>query len=175
MHRCVALLIVAGLAGPAFAQSPKYESKEGKFRIQFPAGKTETSERKSDSPTGPLKFRMVSWSSPDGNQAVIVSYVDYILEEGQTFDQEKGLNGGVEGVLEKTGTESIGFVGKIEFGKDKLPGRTFDMKRKNPTLFFKNLMIMKETRMYHVIVVGDEDFALGKPGRQAVNSFELIK
>jgi hypothetical protein len=175
MHRFVALLLLVGLAGPAFAQSAKYASKEGKFRIQFPAGKPETSERTSDSPTGPLKFKMVTWSSADGNQAVIVSFVDYVLETGQTFDQEKGLDGGVEGALKKTGTERIGFVGKIEFGKDKLPGRTFDMKRSNPTLYFKNLMIMKETRMYHVIVVGDEEFALGKPGREMVNSFELVK
>ena len=163
------LIVFAGSRAEEKAPE-KYVSKDFKYAIQFP-GKTTSQAKKADSVLGKLSFTMQLWQSRAGDQAVIVSVVDYPVKVAD-FDAQKGLDAGAEEIGKQDDTK-MGKIEEFEFGKEKFPARRFLLEKPGKKLWVRNEMIIKDVRMYHVLMVGSKDFVTDKAADAIFASFEI--
>ena len=61
------------------------------------------------------------------------------------------------------------------FGPNKLPARTFVVEKVKDQIWGRNLLVMKGTRLYHVIVMGDKKYIHSKDADAIMASFEITK
>jgi hypothetical protein len=161
-----AVVVCCGLTAGA-ADDEKYTSKEGKYSIKFPAGaevKTETT--KSDlgnveSGTADIKgtrFTVTYKEWPDTVKKIPAKMLFDSLEK-------VGTDQGVWKVLSSK---------DFEFGKDKLPGRSVLVEKKEGT-FANFRLVLSGTRMYAFTVNGSKDSVTSEQATKFLDSFELTK
>jgi hypothetical protein len=164
-----ALLIAACAALTAgAADDEKYTSKDGRFKVQFPAGaKVKTKTMKA----GALEMNFVMVEESD--RAFAVMYMD-MPEEAKKAPAKGLLEGAEKGAVAQSGGK-LESAKDIEFGKNKYPGREVVVdKDGNKTRTF---LILADLRLYVVAAGGKKDFATDKEqdGAKFLASFEITK
>lgn len=147
----------------------KHQSKEGKYKVEFP-GKPTTQNQKAKTELGEITI-FLDVVPLGQNMAFIVSYNDY-PEAITSADPMTVLNGVRDG---NKGNDGEIVEDKADvFGPDKIPCKRIYIKKPND-LYMKNLMIMKGTRLYQVMVVARKP-AIDSPAiDKYYKSFELTK
>jgi hypothetical protein len=147
----------------------KFTSQDGKFTVMFP-GKAQTQKQKAATDLGDIQITMNLVSI--GNElAFIVSFNDYPdavknADPNQMLDGVRNGNKGQDGeIVEEDASK---------FGPDKLPARKILIKKPGG-LYMKNMMILKGTRLYQVMVVGKKEALDSKEVEKFYKSFELTK
>lgn len=148
----------------------KYESKDYQFKLAFP-GKPTLTSLDATSDVGKLTFHMTIWDGED--KAVIVSKVDYPVDV-KTFNAEQALDKGIVGAA-KNAAGPAQDIKKTTFGPNKLPARTFVVEKVKDQIWGRNLLVMRGTRLYHVIVMGDKKYIHSKDADVIMASFEITK
>ena len=170
----VALLGVVFVLGNGLVLAqPKeaYTSTEGKYSVKFP-GEPKVSTKKTRSDLGELKITIATYAMADGN-AYMVSHTDFPAaatrpeNRGTLYD---GVRDGIKGRDGKVVSEK-----EIEFGPDKLPGREVVVDKGKGKQRVKFRVILRDDRLYQVLVTGTTEFAGGKDATRFLESLELTK
>lgn len=160
----VAVLVAAGLVA---ADEKKYESKDGKFVVAFPAGK----EVKS---TSEVLFGQ-KYSTVSVLEKEVVRMVFLLEPLAETTDLS--VRKRIMDVLQVWTLDK--FEGKplksaeTTFGSGKLPARDVLVEKDGDKI--RALIILDGSRGYVVLVGGPKDYATGKEASAFVESFELKK
>ncbi|MBL8824323.1 MAG: hypothetical protein JNJ77_17180 [Planctomycetia bacterium] len=175
-RRCLLLMLVVfmlpvmlGAQDESNLKFQKHQSKEGKYKVEFP-GKPMTQNQKANTELGEITI-VLDVVAIGQNMAFIVSYNDY-PEAITNADPITVLNGVRDGNKGKDG-EIIEDRADV-FGPDKIPCKRVYIKKPND-LYMKNLMIMKGTRLYQVMVVAKKPAIESDAINKYYKSFELTK
>jgi hypothetical protein len=171
--RAALLGVVFVLGGGSALAQPKgvYSSEEGKYSVKFP-GEPKVSTKKTRSDLGELKVVIATYATADGN-AYMVSYTDFPAaatkpeNRGTLYD---GVRDGVKGRDGKLVSEK-----EIEFGPDKLPGREVVVDKGKGKQRVKFRVVLRDDRLYQVLVTGTTEFVGGKDATRFLESLELTK
>ncbi len=134
----------------AAAKFEKSTSTKGGYSVSFP-GKPTSQQEKKPSQLGELTMHIDAVLFGKGS-AFMVSWNDYPAEIKQQNadmllkDFRDGTKGEDGTILEDEA---------LKFGSESLPARKFVIK-KNGNVFIKNLMVLKDTRLFQVAVMGEE-------------------
>ncbi len=174
-------------AAPPVAESPSSppedpqqggkvtESKAGKYKVAFPAGKRQEQKTSQDTPIGKIEIAMTSVDLKDG-QSVMIMYNDF--PPTFPFDLETALDneafmGAMRSQLtaQAPGSKIAGEKKVKVDGKDALelmidvPGKGIV----RDTFFFSG------KRQYQILVTGPKAFVEGKVANDFVDSFKFTK
>lgn len=149
------------------AKAKKYVDKPGGFSVAFPGKpKQDTTEMKTAAGKSTLHINAVE---KDEN-AFMVMWNDFpVVVEEENLG--KVLDGAVDGVSKKG---EIVSKKNTKFGPDKIPAREVVMDTKEG-LRFRILIVMRESRLYQVMVAGKDEFADTDKAKDFVKSFEFTK
>jgi len=147
-----------------------YSSTEGKFSVRFP-GAPKVTTKNSETDVGELTVTIATFATSDGS-AYMVSYTDFpSAPKPQTLPMLfAGVRDGVKG---KNGTQVEDK--EYTFGPDKLPGREFVVDRDKGKQRIKFRVILRDSRLYQLAVIGTPNFAGGQDAKLFFDSFELSK
>jgi hypothetical protein len=164
MHRvlwlCIAalLVLISQTVGqePGSLQFKKYTSEKGKYSIKFP-GTVVSQQQEGNSAVGKIKINL-DIVAVSNKVVFMVAYNDFpeILRAG---DVNTMLDGAVTGNAGKDGL--VESSEKITHGPDKLPGRKALIKKPGD-MYARNLIIIKDLRLYQVMVIGSKSFVTDK-------------
>jgi len=170
MRATLASLAFMAFGGIALAQPrAAYSSSEGKYSIKFP-GEPKATTNKTKSAVGELKVNTATYVTTDTN-VFMITYTDFPASatkpehHGTLFD---GLRDGLKGREGKIVSEK-----EIEFGPDKLPGREVVVDKGKQRV--KSRIILRDTRVYQVAVMGTANFVDGQEATGFLDSLELTK
>jgi len=152
----------------AKAKAKKYVDKPGGFTVAFP-GKPKQSETELKTAAGKSILNINSVESKEGN-AFMVMWNDFPIEVEED-NLGKVLDGAVDGVSKKG---EIVTKKNTKFGPDKIPAREVVMDAKEG-IRFRILIVMRESRLYQVMVAGPDEFADTDKAKDFVKSFEFSK
>jgi hypothetical protein len=155
----------AALCLAAAAQDKKYESKDGKYAVAFPAA-PETEAKKAGDVT------LHSATAQGAGAVFVVTYSDLPVKAAKPADVladgEKELVAGFK--AKASGKETT-------FGPDKLPARevTGELAVDMTALHLRATLVLSGGRLYQVLAVGTKEAVTGKAGDAFFASFELKK
>jgi hypothetical protein len=155
----------AGAAQPA---GELFSPKDGRFNVRFPAKPKETSQ-KTQSALGELSVFTATFATTEGN-VFLVSYTDFPAGSIKP-ETQSALFDGVRDGLKKDG--KLVSEKELTLGADKLPMREIVIEKSKQTLRFR--VVIRESRLYQVAVVGSDEFVKGKDASAFLDSFEVIK
>lgn len=145
----------------------EYESKAGKYKILLPGKVTEQSQVVKTA-AGDLKINMaiveVNFSS-----AIVVSHNDY-PDAIANAPADKVLDGAVNGVI---GKKKKIDVKEITYMKTKIPGREFSYEDDKTVGHAR--VYLDGTRLYQILVLGDEDTLKTIDHKKILESFQIVK
>ena len=147
----------------------KFTSKEGKFSVMFP-GKPELQKQKAATEVGDIQITL-NIVAIGNDVAFIVSFNDY-PDAVKNADPAQMLEGARNGNKGKDG--EIVEDDEIKFGPEKLPARKFLIKKPGG-IYMKNLIVLKGTRLYQVMLIGKKDVVESKEAEKYYKSFEVMK
>lgn len=160
-----AVAVLAAVSAAA-ADDKKYESKDGKFAIAFPAGKevkTQTQEQ------GGVKLQIAGVEEKD--KARMVMFFD-LPAQAKDAPVKTLMDAMQKGALDKSGGKLVKAT-ETTFGAGKLPARDLMMEKDGNKI--RTLLVLDGVRVYMVLVGGPKDFATEKEAAAFVESFELKK
>lgn len=163
---CVALAI--GATAAAEDKPMKFQSKEGKFAIQFP-GKPTESKQKQKTVVGDVDVYLFAIVQKD--RAFLATYADYprgtIAKQGLQDSLDKARDGNIKGVKGKLVSEKKITLKKKDDGREAL----IALPDKNGA--YRVRIYLVGDRLYQVLVAGPDDFAKGKDATAFLDSFEV--
>ncbi len=147
----------------------KFTSKDGKYSVMFP-GKPQLQKQNARTEVGNIQINM-NIVAIGNDAAFIVGHNDYPdavrnADSGQLLEGARNGNKGKDGEIVEDEA--------IKFGPDKLPGRRFLIKKPGD-IYMKNMIVLKGTRMYQVMLIGKKDVVESKEADKYYKSFELTK
>jgi hypothetical protein len=143
----------------------KFESKEGKYSVQFP-DKPEKSSRKS----GGVELHIAMSKKGMGGFAVIHS--DLPPEAVKVARPKTLLDGGQKGLVDNFKAK-VTSARDFEFGPAKYPAR--ELIAEKDKLHLRVQIILVENRLYQVLVVGSKDLTAGKDSDAFFKSFAIAR
>jgi hypothetical protein len=162
-----ALFVLASAVG---AQPTKpYVSADGKYSIKFP-GVPKVTEKTEKNATGELTVHIATYALADGS-TYMVSYTDL----ANTVDAKnhapffEAIRTDVKG----TSGRLIGDTKELTIGEAKWPGREFTVEKNQQRIRLR--VVLRENRLYQVVVIGTATFVTGKDASAFVESLELTK
>ncbi|MCS6863528.1 MAG: hypothetical protein RMJ56_00015 [Gemmataceae bacterium] len=161
-----ALLLGSWLLTSFAADKDKYQSKAGKFAIQFPAGEKVVTDTKKAGGNIDMHFAVVE----KNGQTYIAMYMD-LPEAAKEVPSKTILDGAEKGSVSQGGGK-VESSKDIEFGKEKLPGREFVTDKDGTKV--KTRVIIHKTRVYIIVVGGSNDF-ITREGTKFLDSFEITE
>lgn len=161
-----ATLFAQDLASATFE---KFTSKDGKYTVMFP-GKPQLQQQNAKTELGDIQVNM-NIVAIGNDVAFIVGHNDY-PDKVKSADPAKLLEGARNG--NKGADGEIVTDEAIKFGPDKLPGRRFLIKKPGD-MYMRNMIILKGTRLYQVMMIGKKDVVTSKESEKYYKSFELTK
>lgn len=171
----IGLILTMLVLGPVVAQDlsklsfEKFTSSTGKYTAQFP-GKPKSQKQSAKTEMGDIQINIDAVSIGQ-NVAFMISFNDY-PSAIKNADPEKLLEGVRDGNKGKDG--EIVNDESFQYGPDKLPGRKVLIK-KTGGLSMRNMMILKGTRLYQVMVVGSDEQLKSAAVERFQKSFQLAK
>jgi hypothetical protein len=147
------------------AKPEKYESKDGKYRVEFP-GKPAKPDKKSAA--GDLNITMVEKGAGSFN----VIYSDLPEDAIKLVKPKDLLDGGQKGLADNFQAKVISSR-DFEFGKQKYPSR--EIAAEKDMLHLRTQLILAENRLYQVFVIGPKELVAGKEADAFLKSFEIAK
>jgi hypothetical protein len=144
----------------------KYESKEGKYAIQFP-GKPAKSTKKA----GGVDLQIAMVQKGLGGFAVI--HTDLPPEAVKVAKPKELLDGGQQKGLVESFKAKVTSAKDFEFGKQKYPAR--ELVAEKDQLHLRVHIILADNRLYQVLVVGPKDLTASKEADAFFKSFDIAK
>jgi hypothetical protein len=165
------ILTVILLAAPDVSaqRGEAYSPENGRFTVRFP-GRPKESTQKARSTLGELKVTTSTYATSDAN-VYMVSYTDF--PEGAAKAENSGtlFDGVREGLKGKDG--KLQDEKEIKVGRDKFPGRDIVVDKDGKRLKFR--VVLRDSRLYQVAVIGTPSFVTSKDATAFIESFELTK
>ncbi|WP_439622198.1 hypothetical protein [Gemmata sp.] len=170
MRTLLSTVFVLGAAcGLAAQDAKKYESKDGRYAVAFPAAPTVDSKK-----SGELTISTAAVEAKD--VAYMVIHSDLPAETVKASKAEDILESGEKGLVDN-------FKAKVTksqpttFGADKYPGRnvTAEVKVDATTLQLRLRIVLANNRVYQVLAVGSPDAVGGAAADKFFESFEIRK
>lgn len=161
----VAALVV--FAGALTADDKKFDSKDGKYSVKFPGEPTTQNQKAGD-----LNLTITIYEKGTSGFAVIFS--DMTAETVKAAPAKKLLEGGEKGLVDNFKAKVIK-SGESVFkanGKE-YPAR--EILAEKDALTLRIQIILVDTRLYQVFVVGPKEVTTGKEADDFFKSFELTK
>jgi hypothetical protein len=152
-------ILVAGQGKP----SEKYESKEGKYSVQFPDKPTKVTKK-----AGGIDLHIAIVEMGMASFAVIHS--DFPAEVTKIAKPKDLLDGGQKGFLDKSKLNSSR---DFEFGNEKYPAR--ELFGEKDKLNLRIQIILAGNRLYQIFVVGSKEQITSKEADAFFKSFEIAK
>ena len=169
------LVVALGLlyTGCVIAQpmAEPFASKDGKFTVRFP-GKPKETTTTPKSPLGELKVHTATYATAEAN-VFMASYTDFPDGTGKPETRDTLYEGVREGLKGKDGVAVNDMEKEFEVGKEKLPGREFDVTQGKQKLRFR--VVLRGDRLYQVAVIGTQAFVESKEAFGFLDSFALTK
>jgi hypothetical protein len=160
------VLFAAALAAGQADQKPeKYASKEGKYIVGFP-GKPMVETKKA----GGVDLNIAIVVKGLGGFAVIHS--DLPAEAAKAAKPKDLIDGGQKGLIDNFKAK-VSSSKDFEFGKQKYPARELIAQKGATNLRIQ--IILVDSRLYQILVVGPEDMITGKEADAFFKSFEITK
>ena len=149
-----------------------YSSDEGKFSVRFPNAPKVT-EQTAKTAVGDLTVTVAVYANSDGS-TLMVSFTDFPDAATKTENHATLFNGIRDGIKGNNG-KLVGDEKNLTFGPDKLPFREFVVDKDKPKQRIKCRVILRDNRVYQLVVIGTADFTGGKEATAFLESFELTK
>jgi hypothetical protein len=162
-------VVLVAAAGAALAQPGGYSSDEGKYRVKFP-DRPKVTEPVVKTDVGELKVSVATYAGSDGN-TYMVSFTDFPDAATRKENHKTLLDGIREGLIKGSG--KVTGEKEREFGPDKHPGREIVVEKGKQRI--KLQVIIRDSRVYQVAVIGTPEFVGGKEATKFLESFELSK
>jgi hypothetical protein len=161
-----ALFLPAALARP---DVETYAPKDAGYSVKFP-GKPKERTLKTKSAGSDIELKLADYATQKGD-LYGVSYYD--LPGGKVADSAVNellgkIVNGLKGEGKVTDSKDI------EFGDQKVPGRSFTVEVSKQQ-FSRGLVVVRDDRVYQVFVQGSKSFAEGKEAKAFLDSFALTK
>ena len=154
-------VLIAGQDKP----SEKYESKEGKYSVQFPGKPNKTTNK-----AGGIDLHIAIVEMGMGGFAVIHS--DFPPEAIKAAKPKALLDGGQKGLIENFKAK-VTSSRDFEFGMEKYPAR--ELIGEKDKLNLRIQIILAGNRLYQVFVVGSKEQVTSKEADAFFKSFEIAK
>jgi hypothetical protein len=161
----MAFMFACALTAAQDKTPEKYESKEGKYSVQFP-GKPAKSTNKA----GGLELQIAMVQKGLGGFLVI--HTDLPAETVKVAKPKDLLDGGQKGLADNFKAK-VTSAKDFEFGKEKYPARELVAEKDQLHLRFQ--IILADNRLYQVLVVGPKDLTAGKEADAFFKSFDIAK
>lgn len=170
MRAVSAVVLMVMAAGVTAQDTKKFESKDGKFAVVFPDKPT---TKMSKTPGG---VEMTVTALERGGTAYMVIFADLPADAVKKAKPNDLLDNGEKGLVNN-------FKGKVtksqnvEFGKQKFPGREIlaDVTSDKKELQLRLTIVLVDSRLYQVLMLGPKATVLGKDGDAFIESFEISK
>jgi hypothetical protein len=146
--------------------SEKFESKEGKYLVQFP-GKPAKSTKKA----GGVDLQIAMVQKGQGGFAVI--HTDLPPEAVKVARPKDLLDGGQQKGLIENFKAKVTSAKDFEFGREKYPAR--ELVAEKDQLHLRVQIIVAENRLYQVLVVGPKELTASKEADSFFKSFDIAK
>jgi hypothetical protein len=146
-----------------------FASKDGKFTVRFP-GKPKETTTTPKSPLGELKVHTATYATAEAN-VFMASFTDFPDGTGKPETRDTLYEGVREGLKGKDGVAVNDK--EIEVGREKLPGREFDVTQGKQKMRFR--VVLRGDRLYQVAVIGTQAFVESKEATGFLDSFTLTK
>lgn len=172
LHHRLGIIIVAGflcVASTGAAEFKSFTSKEGKFKIEFPAQPTE-SKQNVPSPIGQLTANLFTAEIPQSMSVYVVAYTDYPANLVKKSD-DAVLDGARDGCVKNVQGK---LLSEKKLTLDKYPGREIAVELPGQARYRARIYIVN-LRLYQVITVGSEAFVKSKDADKFLDSFQLTK
>ncbi len=153
---------VAVVAAEPEREGQTYRSRGGGYSVQLP-GPPQESSRKVRTRLGTLPLHVATYATAAG-EAYLAGYAE--LPSGS--DAETVLNGVAEGLIREGPQLS---QQKILFGMEQWPGREITWRKGSWQMRCR--VVVREQRLYVVMVVGEEAFVSGPAAKQFIESLTL--
>jgi hypothetical protein len=168
MRTVLAAAAFAALAAGVAAQdkgkaADKYESKEGKYAVAFPAKPTTTTSKVGETTMN------VATVEKAGSGFVVI-YSDLPAGATKLAKAKDILEGGEKGLVANLKAKVTSSKEK-EFGKQKYPSREIVADAEMVTV--RVTLVLAGDRLYQVFVHGPKEFASGKEADKFLESFEI--
>ncbi|MFO0814908.1 MAG: hypothetical protein U0796_16935 [Gemmatales bacterium] len=174
MSRVMSFLLLISIAsmvdaqGDASAKKGKFVSEKGRFSVKFP-GRVRSQVQEVETAFGKMKSNIEAFTLGQ-NMMLMVVYCDLPpaakADPSTVFENIKPSAKGFDGVIVKDEG--------LTFGPDKLPARRLLVRKEN-NMMVRNLIILKDERIYQVIVMGPGGLIGEKRAEEFVSSFEITK
>lgn len=164
-HLTSALIVFACAAGLGAQDEKKFSSKEGRFAAKFP-GEPKTVKQKA---SGLDMFITIVEKGKSGFAVIVADLPEIALKVGA----DKVLEGGETGMIANTKAK----LTKSKEVKLKSNGKEYPAREilaEKDDQHFRVTLILAETRLYQVLVVGEKDVVNGKDADEFVKSFEIV-
>jgi hypothetical protein len=167
MRFAVALTVLFASTLAAGQDKPleKYESKVGKYSVQFPGKPNKTTNK-----AGGIDLHIAIVEMGMGGFAVIHS--DLPPEAIKVAKPKDLLDGGQKGLIENFKAK-VTSSRDFEFGTEKYPAR--ELVGEKDKLKLRIQIILAGNRLYQVFVVGSKEQITGKEADAFFKSFEIAK
>jgi hypothetical protein len=174
MFRVISLLVMVSMISMVQAQSEppakkgKYISEKGRFTVQF-SGRVRSQVQEVETAFGKMKSNIDAVTIGQ-NMMLMVVYCDLPpaakADASTVFENIKPSAKGPDGVIVKDEG--------LNFGPDKLPARRLLVRKEN-NILVRNLIILKDDRIYQVIIMGPGGLLGEKRAEEFLASFEITK
>ena len=161
----LAVLFASTLAAGQDKPPEKYESREGKYSVQFPGKPNKTTNK-----AGGIDLHIAIVEMGMGGFAVIHS--DLPPEATKVAKPKALLDGGQKGLIENFKAK-VTSSRDFEFGKEKYPAR--ELVGEKDKLNLRIQIILAGNRLYQVFVVGSKEQIMNKEADAFFSSFEIAK
>lgn len=162
-----ALVLFACAAGLGARDGEKFASKDGRFAATFP-GEPKVSTNKA----GATELTITIVEKDKTGFAVI--YSDIPADALKAAGADKVLEGGEKGLLANLKvTAKTSEKGTFKAGDKEHPTRAFVAEKGDK--HFRVKLVLADTRLYQILVIGEKDVVNGKAADEFVKSFELTK
>lgn len=172
MRAIVIGLALVTFAGAAVARPDGYTSSEGMFTAAFP-GTPKVTTTTEKTAVGDLSVTVATYANADGS-VFMVSYTDFPEATTKPANHATLFDGIRDGVKGRNG-KLVGDEKNVKFGPDKLPGREFTVDKDKAKQRIKFRVVIRDSRVYQMAVIGSPEFADGKDATAFLESFELTK
>ncbi len=172
MRTAAVAIVLVAFAGTLSAQPRKtYTSNEGKYSVKFPDDPKVT-EKTTNTALGELTVTVATFATSDGS-TYMVSFTDFPASATKPENRGTLFDGIRDGVAGKDGKLVSGSERELTFVNEKWPGREFTVEKGGQRIRYR--VILKESRVYQIAVIGTTRFVEGKDATAFFDSLELTK
>lgn len=170
MRTILTAAVLACAGGLAAAADTKYESKEGQFKAAFPGAEA---PKTTVTKAGGLDLS-ITIAEKDKKTGYAVIYSDLDAKAVQGAPAAKLLEGGQKGLADNFKAKIVnGTETQFKTNGKEYPAR--EIMAEKDDLSLRVTLILVDTRLYQVFVVGPKDVVTGKEADDFVKSVEITK